>query len=508
MRYTSWLAPLLLVALATSGCSEKSIVKPLSKETPVAPIGERKVKVDGQALALGQPESGVQARDAFLNRFAALLAENRVASARLWAQRHPDIALQVLREATNEQAKHDALVQLASCYDEQCQTQNGAQSWRALILRRREEPDRFRKFDDTRDQLLVAMRNAKFEEAAQIDLVGAAKGTGSPLLEADAYELHGVCGLLVEQPAHAVAAFERSIALVAASQPHQAAHTLLLLSEAKRRAGDPQHAIELWRQSIVAESDLLARNPPIADPTFWERASYLQPLGQPWPAHLGLAIAKFNQSGSMISQTNTSQGFILCSYQDASEPPATAALWACLGEWRLERGEGQAGLLAFKKAESACATQAAADWARLGQARSLLALGQSAAATAIWMQLAARPGDPVIERAALADLGALRVRDGMTLQGLELLKKSVEAEPYVEWPGRAAAEADLGLAYLMVGDEAAGLACLERASQRMQSQGDLELLSKTLWNQARYHEHKGNRAAQKAISEQLAQLQF
>ena len=53
----------------------------------------------------------------------------------------------------------------------------------------------------------------------------------------------------------------------------------------------------------------------------------------------------------------------------------------------------------------------------------------------------------------MATLGTTKLQAGSTKQGFNLLRRAVEEDETVDWPGRAGAEADLGLAYLLIGNE-------------------------------------------------------
>ena len=142
----------------------------------------------------------------------------------------------------------------------------------------------------------------------------------------------------------------------------------------------------------------------------------------------------------------------------------------------------------------------------LAQARALVQLQQRSAAVAILMQLSASKQQP-IDRAALADLGSLKVQDGATQQGLQFLKRACEPCA-TDWPGRAQAEADLGLTYLMLGQEQDGLQALQRARAAFQAAGDEESYAKALWNELQYFEHVGQKKPAELARAELERMQF
>src|SRR5262249_10794664 len=160
-------------------------------------------------------------------------------------------------------------------------------------------------------------------------------------------------------------------------------------------------------------------------------------------------------------------------------------LFTCLGQHRFARNEPQAALLAFKRAETSATEPAVQAQLRLEQAKCLSRLQQEGAATAILMAMINKQ-EPGLYQPALAILGSIKLQSGQTDFGQRLLQRALEPSPAFEWPQRGEAEADLGLAYLMQGDEPAGLRWLHSAQRRFEAAGQHELLAKSLWNEARY----------------------
>jgi hypothetical protein len=173
----------------------------------------------------------------------------------------------------------------------------------------------------------------------------------------------------------------------------------------------------------------------------------------------------------------------------ASLPPAQAVAWLTIGHWRLERGEPKSALAALKKAETADTTGVWREWTQLQQGKALMQLGQSPAAVTILTGLA-ETASPPCRLAALATLGACKFRDGHVQQSLIFLKKAVE-ESKDAFPGRAEAEADLGLAYLSTGDESSGLDHLHAAQKSFAEKGRGPSLWLSLENEVSYLRHVG-----------------
>jgi hypothetical protein len=64
-----------------------------------------------------------------------------------------------------------------------------------------------------------------------------------------------------------------------------------------------------------------------------------------------------------------------------------------------------------------------------------------------------------------------KLQQGSAHEGFNLLRNAVEEGAAAAWPARAEAEADLGLAYLMIGDEASGRRWLQRPQQGFEASG-------------------------------------
>ncbi len=181
-----------------------------------------------------------------------------------------------------------------------------------------------------------------------------------------------------------------------------------------------------------------------------------------------------------------------------------AALWANVGQWRLQRDEPQAALVALKRSESLTPDPSIRGRLQLLQAKALVRLGQTPAATAILVQ-AAGGTDPRLARPALAVLGAARLREGGTQQGFQLLRRAVEEDPTVQWPKRAEAEADLGLAHLLLGDETAGLRWLHQAQETFEATGQYDALFQSLENELACLEQAQQQEAARRVRQRLDQ---
>jgi tetratricopeptide (TPR) repeat protein len=268
---------------------------------------------------------------------------------------------------------------------------------------------------------------------------------------------------------------------------------MLLLGEAQRRAGKIAEGTGTWQAAVLQIAELVRRPVSIADPILWERAAYLRPVQSGWPTPVMQQLMPAGATGAGPGQ-----------------PPSTQRgldegwLWTSIGRWRLARNEPEGALFALKRAESLTLDARQQAELQLGQALALARLDQPAAAMAVLVRLAGTRNNPAAPP-ALAMLGALKLKEGSTEQALALLRRAVEQDSFNDWPGRGEAEADLGLACLMTGDEAAGLRHLHEAQRRFEVSGDMDLLAECLANESAYWKHRGNESEVHRIAAKLQQ---
>jgi hypothetical protein len=438
------------------------------------PVGPMEVKAESSGLTFNEKEQEV-ARTELLERIEGLVSQERYASARAWVRRFPDVALDLLRSEQIDAAPAESMDWIASSYDELGLSRNSVKGWSDVIGHRRAGQPQYETYFAARRELLTQLRKGQFRRASESTLPTAARPLG-PLVQIDAWSLTGLAHLLNDQPHQAAENLQRGIELAERYAPHQAAQMLLLLSDAQRRGGETSQSVHSWQRGVLLGAELLEAPVPVRDPQFWEQAGYLRPAHQRWPQGVERQLLR---SSGLIAEV-PADGTL-------DETLAEVALWACLGRWRLERDEADAALVAFKRAETTTPDPHLQMQLRLAQAEAMFRLEQVGAATAILVSVS-KQEDPVLSARAMALLGSIKLQTGHTQMGFNLLYKALEGE--VEWPGRAQAEADLGLAYLMNEEESAGLRWLHSAQRRFQRQGDLDLLAKSLFNEAEYFKAK------------------
>ncbi|MCE9608286.1 MAG: hypothetical protein K8U03_25655 [Planctomycetia bacterium] len=496
-----------LLLLVSSGCFSPATTKDWAevfekaKKAEPAPKGTPKFDIVGQSLGESQEVSLTTGELA--TRVSELATAHRTVAASRWIQRHPEAALEWLRSGSASQ-NGQAMSLLAEVHDRQCSSSGPPQNWTTLDAARKRNPVPYQTYLEARNRFKNSLTQGQIDNALNQHLLKLAVDCESQLLEIDAWQLQGTAQLLNDKPREAAAAFEKAVAAALQVSTYQSAYLLLLLSDSQRRAGDPALAAATWQRAVVVASQLLASDHPIHDPVLWERLGYQRPVESPWPND----VVKKLQLMEPLPGTEVSGVDLNATASDAGADPSVAetAVWNAIGIWYLDRTHGQAALVSFKRAEASSRDEDARTWLRIRQARSLIQLQQDGAATAILVRIAGQKTTPPA-RAALGLLGSLRLKSGQVQQGLGLLRKSVETVDGLEWPERADAEADLGLAYLMMGDVQQGLQRLHAAQERFESEGNWESLTLALANEAAFFEETKKKKEAAAIRFRLESLE-
>jgi tetratricopeptide (TPR) repeat protein len=131
-------------------------------------------------------------------------------------------------------------------------------------------------------------------------------------------------------------------------------------------------------------------------------------------------------------------------------------------------------------------------------------LGEIQAARALLAPVLALESDPSV-RAAEAFLGALELRLGAPERAVGFLRKATETAD--DWPGRADAEANLGLALLSLGQDKEGLRWLHVAQARYEAGRDWDGLVQALRNELRWAERSGRTVEAERVRKSLALLE-
>ncbi|MEM6469822.1 MAG: hypothetical protein AAF802_09745 [Planctomycetota bacterium] len=474
-----------------------------SKEDDGLKIGPTKVLTDATALALELPESDLQAREKFHQKFKSLVDAERYAAATVLVSRQPDYAYQIL---SSELSRGDSsLEDLAAAYDRFC---GGTPNWQTLANHPSQQP--IENYFAGRKQFLGAISNGRYAATEEVNLVELAEAAGSEALIVDAYYQHGIGALLRQDNATAADLFAASADHAADRHGMQAASAKLMCSESSRRAGDFARAIEEWQQSVqIACSQIRNRN--LTDPNFWDQAAYLQPVGTAWPADIVPTFAGIGRGNACVIRTELLRQLSVIEEGTVLSGTVPPACWveSAVGSWRASRGESQKSLLSLKKAESLTDSKAAKDWLRIAQAPVLVQVGQNGAATSLLAPLIAREDNSPEMLAAMSKLGVIKLSTGASRHGVRLLHRAVIDSDGIDWPGKSTARADLALGMLMIGEDAEGMAQLEQAQLQFESEAELEQLAKSLTNHQKYLKHQeADKTRIAAITERLESLQL
>jgi tetratricopeptide (TPR) repeat protein len=455
-----------------------------SHATAVAPP-LKQVKVGGTATPLGEAQQPAITTDALILRMHDLLAENKPVTARHLVERYPDVALDVLRGAGATQAANPALQAIAKDYDQCCCQVEPKSGWAALCKDRAEHPEHYAAQDAARKQVVEHLHSGHAKEAIEVRLAATAKGTPGVTLELDALQLAGEALVQADRSKEAVAVLAQAHKLAGSAFPHQTVKILLLLSDAERRAGQDAKAAATWKEAAELAASILEPPHAIADPAMWERLAYMRPVNTPWPSIIALELNRRPKTLASLTVPPIIVQASVGATPNGRIEVNEAQVWAMIGQWRFVRSEPQGALLAFKQGQTFAHDQISRDRLELCAARSLAQMNQRAAAVAILARLTEKQ-DTELVQPAFAVLGSLLFNEGQTAQAQALLRKAMADGK--DWPGRAEALADLGLACLTAHEETEGLNHLHEAQKCFEAEGQYELLQQSLWNEAKYFE--------------------
>jgi len=455
-----------LAALLIAGCSSSPAGVKMDGPEP----GTRALTVDAWGSSPQVQVERPVSTEEFLERVDRLLRAGRKNAAERLIRRYPDVSLQALSEAPTRPAR--SLPVIAQVHERQCGT--GPGGWPDLLRDRSERREHFNGIDAERELRLRMLREGRFLEAAEVDVdVVPGDSPASALMRIDLWKLRGLAFLLAEKPAEAAAAFRAASEPARISRPYEAAHLLLLLGEAQLRAGKSEAAAAAWTDATEKAVPLSMEAGELVDPGFWERAIHLKPSAALWSPRVGAMVRELGDRRLGVRIT--------------SDADAESGLWGLIGLARLLRGESRGALMAFSRGAGAGSVDEKLREAnRVGQARALARQGELSSAKAMLVPSAAKPGTGGIP--ALALLGALELRSGDAPRASVILKKALEEPEAADWPGRADAEANFGLALLSTGKEAEGLKWLRSAESRFEAEKDPEGLVQALRNELRYLE--------------------
>lgn len=504
-RRLGWTCVVTTILLGGAlGCSRWSLPKlkldePEEKKPAAGPL---QVKVDAHGQPLREGQLTTTAVPELLQRADVLLTDQRRLSLRHEVASRLDTALEMLRGLTEEQAALPAAHAVATTYDELLSiTPNNG--WTAVVDAARDKQQTTLQYAALRRDWLDSLRQGVLNGLNGQQLTQAAEKTPGKMLVVDAWQLRGITALVANQPTAAVEALEQARQLAVSVDAYQGVQVGLLLSDALRRAENHESADRVWEQVVTSAAQLVERTPPVIDPGFWDKASYLRPVNKNWPDEV---VSRLERHGPCLTTDGTRSTTTVGPQLVKSPGDQEAIVWAWIGASLLERNETQSALVALKRAESAAQQDLLKKSCRLQQAQTLARLGQVSAATAILVTLSSDKESP-IHKPALAALGGLKLHQGDLAAAHRLLTKALDEGSPGQWPDRVQSEADMALVTIMRGDKVNGLQRLHNAQRQFESQGDQVSLARSLWNEQKFLEHDGQKTEAQAIQQRWKSLE-
>ncbi|MFO0903837.1 MAG: hypothetical protein U0939_12605 [Pirellulales bacterium] len=471
----------ILIILAVCGCSrlrtDQLLGPPIAEEhEAAAPAGAFEVQVDGDNLTFHAPQVAASKSRNYLPRIRQLLKDGDRAGARELVYRHPELALESLRaqlSAEPASAADSAVRFIAEEYDRwlDLPTQHGWSRVTSMV----ERDAAIRNYATARARVLETLSTGSVRESQALDLLRIAGATNLEVLKIDAARTAAIASLVALRSEQAARMLGEACNGAARIDGYQRSQLKLLQSDALRRAGKIAEADAAWSEAVVAAAQLTRHQPPLFDPAFWDAASYLRPVAVEWPASAVSEIASLSPI-----PTDALRG-------DAAE--RECVVWSTIGQRLLDRGDHEATLVALKRSEAASADAAVQGWCRVCEANALARVGQTSTATALLAgQL--QSSDRRLAAAVAASFGSIKCQAGDVEAGQRLLKKGLESQTLRHWPGLADAEADLGLACLVQGEETDGLRWLRSARSRYEARGETTRVKQTLVNEREYWRYR------------------
>jgi hypothetical protein len=456
----------LCLICQAGGCSGPTWLNPTADGEAPGPTPQR-VELTNLTTRTQAANPSCLSIEQFLARATQLQQEGKAARLQGLVARYPDVALEMLRGTGPDQAAKPERRAVAQGYDRLFLAPGQAYGWARTLEDMAQRPEGHQADFDARwkaKRFIEQGRSAALLQSSAPE--GSAAAAAAPFLVADALRLQGIAWLLNNRPDRAAEMWQRARAL-AAPDACVAGELDMLSCQALRKAGRVSDSAAAWQR---AATELAA----VHDPILWQRLLEGKPADAAWPAEVRAALAR-RESTTMPARPAGGEGF------------DEGLLWWQVAQWRLERNETSASLLAFTHAESQARSEEARSRGRIGQARALLVMGQDPPAMVILAAEIQSP-QPATACQALAVLGAVRLQQGQVQQGLAMLRQAVQNPSGARWPGYSLAQADLALACLDAGkdQEAQGLRLLHEAQDAFAREGCLAELCQCLTNEADY----------------------
>lgn len=384
------------------------------------------------------------------------------------------------------------LSRAAAVYERATGAASADGGWSAHFAQRAASPATFRDFDEARAALLSDLRAGDIGSAAERLPLPVPRGTpGASVLTLQALALEGQVRLAAGEIDAAAESFAAAARTAGAERPFEQARCLLLQWQAVQRLDPPPESAG-WSEAVAASAALRG----LSDPDFWLAAAASRPAGSPWPAEA------LTRAESAVAPDG-----------DVAPADAEALVTGWIGLQLLAAERAEEALLWLMQAESLASSARARQALGVQQARALVALGRAPEATARLSTLA-ESSDAVVSRSALALLGALDLKLLRPERALPLLTRALDGASEAtsagetRWSGRAEAQADLGIALLLLGRDDEGLIQLREAQARFELEQDWDGLARALRNELAWTTEARRHADAELLRARLAEAEL
>lgn len=403
---------------------------------------------------------------------------------------YPDVVTKILMGPGDSSLSPQQLIEVAKLFDHQW-SGNGNDTWQSFVVATR-SPGQRSDFVQSRIQFLKLLENDEPAKALNLGLSQTRNDQLPVIARSEALRLEGIAHMMLEQHSESIDHFAKAMSLLKVSHPYQASKTALLLGESQRHAGALEEWTSSWELAIDIQSRWLARRG-LQDPAFWKQAAFLRPASTPWP---GEVIGRLENS---LRNENLDFGF-------DQTTDIEAVVWAIIGTQSLKRHEPQNAILAFKKSEALVSSPSLKEELQMQQALAMINGGQQGPASAILLRLGSKSS--LLGDRAKAILATLKLQNGGLAQGMNLLQSAIKTSN--QWPTseRLRAQADYGLAYLMLGREEQGIALLNQVRSEFVKQKSYDHAAQCQANIVTYYEKTDQRSKYKSAVAMLKELEI
>lgn len=447
-----------------------------------------KVKLAG-GLSLGETENLAFTPQSLGQALVELIDQEKWNSSRSLLGLYPDIVTRILMNDGGYGLTSKQITTIAKLFDKRWNA-DGQGDWASLVNASALNGNT-KEFLRLRMEFLRQLEENNVNGALDLNLLDVLGKRDSTLARAEALRLEGIAYLMTGDHRRSTEYLATSVQMLESSHPYLASQTGLLLGEALRHAGETEAWKSSWTNAVVIQSRWIADRE-LSDPAFWRKAAFLRPNSQPWPSSV---IRRLEHS---LRNQNLEFG----SDQTMAEE---AVVWATVGIQSLKRHESQNAILAFKKSEALVTSSSLKSELQMQQALAMIDGGQQGPASAILLRLSSQSN--LLSDRAKAILATLKLQNGSLAQGMNLLQSAIKTAN--QWPTseRLRAQADYGLAYLMLGREEQGIALLNQVHAEFIKLGSYDHAAQCLVNIATYYDKTDQRPHHRTAVARLKELE-